>query len=109
MDITLQEVRDIDEAAFREGRVRSKHFGELLVPRLGGFLQQVKQGGQCRLAGAGGQVQQGQLIAGFAVVCICVQAGLQGVTRRKVGGLTGKAELRLERAQRLLRRRQRLF
>ena len=46
VDITLQEVRDIDEAAFREGRVRSKHFGELLVPRLGGFLQQVKQGGR---------------------------------------------------------------
>ncbi|WP_027873824.1 ATP-NAD kinase family protein [Spongiibacter marinus] len=46
VDIGLQEVRDIDEAAFAEGRVRSRHYGELLVPRLGGFLQQVKQGGR---------------------------------------------------------------
>lgn len=46
VDVALQEVRDIDESAFREGHVRAKHFGELLVPRLGGFLQQVKQGGR---------------------------------------------------------------
>ena len=46
VDIGLQEVRDIDEAAFAEGRVRSRHYGELMVPRLGGFLQQVKQGGR---------------------------------------------------------------
>jgi predicted polyphosphate/ATP-dependent NAD kinase len=46
VDIGLQEVRDIDEPAFAEGRVRSRHYGELLVPRLGGFLQQVKQGGR---------------------------------------------------------------
>lgn len=46
VDIGLQEVRDIDEAAFAQGRVRSRHYGELLVPRLGGFLQQVKEGGR---------------------------------------------------------------
>ena len=46
VDIGLQEVRDIDEAAFAQGRVRSRHYGELMVPRLGGFLQQVKQGGR---------------------------------------------------------------
>ena len=40
------EVRDIDEEAFRAGVVRSKYFGELLVPRLGGFLQHVKSGGR---------------------------------------------------------------
>ncbi len=46
VEVGLQEVRDIDEAAFQQGRVRSRHYGELLVPRLGGFLQQVKQGGR---------------------------------------------------------------
>ena len=46
VDIGLQEVRDIDDAAFAQGRVRSRHYGELMVPRLGGFLQQVKQGGR---------------------------------------------------------------
>ena len=41
-----QEVRDIDEAAFREGRVRAKYYGELLVPEEGRFLQHVKHGGR---------------------------------------------------------------
>ncbi len=40
-----QEVRDIDEDAFREGRVRAKYFGELLVPMEHRYLQQVKNGG----------------------------------------------------------------
>jgi predicted polyphosphate/ATP-dependent NAD kinase len=46
VDITEAEVRDIDEEAFRQGQVRSQHFGELLVPRVGGFLQQVKSAGR---------------------------------------------------------------
>ncbi|RTE66512.1 ATP-NAD kinase [Amphritea opalescens] len=41
-----QEVRDIDETAFREGRVRAKYYGELLVPEEGRFLQHVKHGGR---------------------------------------------------------------
>ncbi|CAA0089496.1 Uncharacterised protein [Zhongshania aliphaticivorans] len=41
-----QEVRDIDEVAFRAGQVRSAHFGEMLVPSIGGFLQHVKAGGR---------------------------------------------------------------
>ena len=46
VDIGLAEVRDIDEQAFREGRVKSKFYGELLVPREGRFLQQVKSSGR---------------------------------------------------------------
>ncbi len=46
VDIGLNEVRDIDEEAFRQGRVRAKYFGELLVPREGRFLQQVKSSGK---------------------------------------------------------------
>ncbi|WP_373095190.1 ATP-NAD kinase family protein [Zhongshania sp.] len=46
VDIELAEVRDIDERAFQEGRVRSQFYGELLVPRIGGFLQHVKAGGR---------------------------------------------------------------
>lgn len=40
------EVRDIDEQAFRQGQVRTRHFGELAVPSEGRFVQQVKQGGR---------------------------------------------------------------
>lgn len=40
------EVRDIDEAAFRAGQVRTRHFGELAIPEEGRFVQQVKQGGR---------------------------------------------------------------
>lgn len=41
-----QEVRDIDEDAFRAGQVRAKYYGELLVPEEGRFLQHVKHGGR---------------------------------------------------------------
>lgn len=40
------EVRDIDEAAFREGVVKARHYGELQVPAEARYLQQVKCGGR---------------------------------------------------------------
>ena len=40
------EVRDVDEAAAREGRASSRWFGELRVPAAGGFLQHTKVGGR---------------------------------------------------------------
>lgn len=46
VELSEQEVRDIDEDAFRAGSVRSKYFGKLLVPSIGGFLQHVKSGGR---------------------------------------------------------------
>jgi len=46
VDIRRQEVRDIDEDAFRRGRVMSRYYGELLVPEEGRFMQQVKDGGR---------------------------------------------------------------
>jgi len=46
VDIGLAEVRDIDEQAFREGVVKARYYGELLVPREGHFLQQVKSSGR---------------------------------------------------------------
>ncbi|WP_439888708.1 ATP-NAD kinase family protein [Pseudomonas sp. MBLB4123] len=39
------EVRDLDEAALREGRVAARWYGELCVPEEGAFVQQVKQAG----------------------------------------------------------------
>jgi predicted polyphosphate/ATP-dependent NAD kinase len=39
------EVRDIDEEAYRQGKVRSRHFGQLRVPADVRYLQQVKCGG----------------------------------------------------------------
>lgn len=40
------EVRDIDEAAFRQGKVIAKHFGELTVPAQLQYVQSVKMGGK---------------------------------------------------------------
>lgn len=40
------EVMDIDEEAFRAGRVRARHFGELMVPQDLQYIQSVKQGGR---------------------------------------------------------------
>lgn len=40
------EVRDIDEAAFRADRVVSRHYGELRVPGVRGYVQHVKCGGR---------------------------------------------------------------
>ncbi len=46
VDIGAEEVRDIDEEAFRQGVVKARYYGELQVPRLGQFLQHVKSGGR---------------------------------------------------------------
>lgn len=46
VDIGPAEVRDIDEQAFRQGQVKTRFYGELLVPREGHFLQQVKSSGR---------------------------------------------------------------
>lgn len=43
---TEGEVRDIDETAFRQGRVTSRFYGELLIPEAGGFLQHTKNSGR---------------------------------------------------------------
>ncbi|NND68594.1 MAG: ATP-NAD kinase, partial [Halioglobus sp.] len=44
--LRAQEVRDIDEEAFRNDIVRSRYYGELLVPGEGRFLQHTKVGGR---------------------------------------------------------------
>jgi predicted polyphosphate/ATP-dependent NAD kinase len=41
-----QEVRDIDEVAFREGRVKAKYYGELQVPSEHRYVQNVKSSGK---------------------------------------------------------------
>lgn len=46
VDIAEAEVRDLDEEAFRQGAVRSRHFGELLVPAAGRYIQHTKVGGR---------------------------------------------------------------
>lgn len=45
VDLKVQDVRDIDEHAFRNNQVTAKLFGEMLVPEAGQFVQAVKQGG----------------------------------------------------------------
>jgi predicted polyphosphate/ATP-dependent NAD kinase len=42
----VAEVRDVDEAALREGRVATRYYGQLSVPRVGGHLQHVKSSGR---------------------------------------------------------------
>lgn len=44
--LALREVRDIDEQAFRQDRVRSRFYGELSVPGEGRYLQHTKVGGR---------------------------------------------------------------
>jgi predicted polyphosphate/ATP-dependent NAD kinase len=46
VDIRPQEVRDIDEESFRQGKVQARFYGELLVPEEGQFMQHVKSGGR---------------------------------------------------------------
>lgn len=46
VDLTSQEVRDIDETAFRKGVVKSRYYGDMLVPEVGQFVQQTKEGGR---------------------------------------------------------------
>tara|TARA_R110001592_G_scaffold116143_2_gene317215 strand:- start:1938 stop:3065 length:1128 start_codon:yes stop_codon:yes gene_type:complete len=46
VDIRYQEVRDIDESAFRDGKVQARYYGDLLVPEEGRFMQHVKSGGR---------------------------------------------------------------
>ena len=43
--LAAQEVRDIDEEAFRAGRVMAKHYGELQVPQEHRYLQATKESG----------------------------------------------------------------
>ncbi|GAA6134282.1 ATP-NAD kinase family protein [Oceaniserpentilla sp. 4NH20-0058] len=45
VDLRTQDVRDIDEDAFRNNQVKAKLYGEMLVPQAGQFVQSVKQGG----------------------------------------------------------------
>ncbi|MCB1703305.1 MAG: ATP-NAD kinase family protein [Halioglobus sp.] len=44
--VQAQEVRDIDETAFRQGIVRSRFYGEMMVPSEGHYLQHTKVGGR---------------------------------------------------------------
>jgi len=43
---TSADVRDLDEAALREGVVQPRYYGELKVPEQGGFLQHTKESGR---------------------------------------------------------------
>lgn len=46
VDLRLQQVRDIDEAALRQGVVNSRFYGEMQVPECGHFVQTTKDGGR---------------------------------------------------------------
>lgn len=46
VDIKSSDVMDIDEVAFREGRVRARRYGEMRVPFEARFVQSVKSGGK---------------------------------------------------------------
>ncbi|MFB1036980.1 MAG: ATP-NAD kinase family protein [Sinobacterium sp.] len=45
VSVSFQEVRDIDEAAYRQERVMSRYFGEMLVPDMPRYLQATKVSG----------------------------------------------------------------
>ncbi len=45
VNLAHRDVKDIDEDAFREGKVKAKYYGELWVPEVHDLLQQVKNAG----------------------------------------------------------------
>jgi predicted polyphosphate/ATP-dependent NAD kinase len=45
VSVSSQEVRDIDEEAYRQERIKSKYFGEMLVPDMPRYLQATKVSG----------------------------------------------------------------
>ena len=46
VSVRQAEVRDIDEQAFRNGKVQSQHFGEMQIPDELSYVQSVKMGGR---------------------------------------------------------------
>ena len=46
VDLRNREVRDIDETGLREGRVRSRYYGQLRTPEFGHYVQSTKLGGR---------------------------------------------------------------
>ncbi|MFS1703945.1 ATP-NAD kinase family protein [Alteromonas sp. AMM-1] len=46
VSVRQAEVRDIDEQAFRQGKVQSQHFGEMQIPDELSYVQSVKMGGR---------------------------------------------------------------
>ena len=46
VSVRQAEVRDIDEQAFRKGKVQSQHFGEMQIPDELSYVQSVKMGGR---------------------------------------------------------------
>ncbi len=44
--VAEREVRDIDEEAFRQGKVRTRYYGEMCVPDALSYVQQTKTGGR---------------------------------------------------------------
>lgn len=59
VSLDVAEVRDIDEAEVRAGRVRARHYGELRVPVAAHYLQQVKCSGREVEALAVGEIAAG--------------------------------------------------
>jgi len=45
VNLAHRDVKDIDEDAFRDGKVKAKYYGELWVPEIQDLLQQVKNAG----------------------------------------------------------------
>lgn len=88
---TRAEVRDQDESQLRQGAVATRFYGELLVPALGGFLQQTKEGGKENQALAVAEIVAemqerltGPAIIGPGSTCAAVKSAL-GMTPTLLG------------------------
>lgn len=89
ISVRHEEVRDIDEVAFRKGIVKTRFYGELLVPAVDEFLQGVKSPGQAGeedillgIADSVIELLQDDAISilgpGSTTMTICDRLGLQG-------------------------------
>ncbi len=85
--VRLADVRDVDEAALRDGRTGSRFYGELRVPELAGFVQHTKISGREDEALAVEEVVQGALaeFEGCEVPLVCGPGGTLRAIKQALG------------------------
>ncbi|MEM1435861.1 MAG: NAD(+)/NADH kinase [Pseudomonadota bacterium] len=87
------EVRDLDEAARRDGQIRTERFGELRIPAAGGYVQRTKEAGRENEALAIEEITaelaetaSGQIVIGPGGTCARIKTAL-GITQPTLLGV----------------------
>ncbi len=83
-----EEVLDIDEEAFREGRLDARLYGALRVPEVGGDLQGGKEASDSGVSGQAAKLEVGEYVAGLMEQDVLYLLG-PGTTVRAVAEAVG--------------------